>query len=135
MSKATIPTGTYVIENVDRCNDVFLADDGRALVAGSSDADADPPSESCWKLTRLRNGRYLIRHAEQQNRYACWPVGFCQGSEVVTSPTPHHWVVTEAKVKETYVISHARCQLYWGIEDDEEGRPVSAPESNYFRRN
>ncbi|TDL15631.1 hypothetical protein BD410DRAFT_102340 [Rickenella mellea] len=125
MPETIIATGIYTIENVDRRNDVFLADDGRGtLVAGSSEDDADPPPEAHWKVTRLRNGRYHFSPAAQRNMYASWPTGLRQGSEIVTSPTPHHWVVTQTRDTEKFVISHVRHQLYWGIEDDEAGTPV-----------
>jgi hypothetical protein len=44
MLDTTLTTGTYTIENLDRLNDIFLADDkSGTLVAGSSELDADPP--------------------------------------------------------------------------------------------
>ncbi|TDL15636.1 hypothetical protein BD410DRAFT_102498 [Rickenella mellea] len=122
MSETILATGTYTIENVDRRNDIFLADD--TLVAGSSELNADPPLDACWKVIRLRNGRFTISLASQQNLYASWPTTLSLGSAIVTSPTPHRWVVREARVKDTFVISHAQHQLYWGIEDDEEVTPV-----------
>ncbi|TDL18805.1 hypothetical protein BD410DRAFT_460005 [Rickenella mellea] len=122
-TETTIAKGTYTIENVHRRNDIFLVNG--TLVAGSSEADADPPLEACWTLIPLKNGRYNISPAAKRNQYASWPADFCLGSEIVASPTPHHWVVREARVKETFVISPGRHHLYWGIEDDDDGTAVT----------
>ncbi|TDL24405.1 WD40 repeat-like protein [Rickenella mellea] len=125
MSETTIATGTYTIENVDRRNDIFLADDrSGTLVAGSSEADADPPLKARWIVSQLRNGRYTFSPATQRNLYASWPTGLSLGSAIVTSPTAHDWVVKETRVKETFVISHVQHQLYWGFEEDAQGTPV-----------
>ncbi|TDL14031.1 hypothetical protein BD410DRAFT_291906 [Rickenella mellea] len=122
-TETTIAKGTYTIENTHRRNDIFLVNG--TLVAGSSEADADPPLEACWTVTPLKNGRYIMSPAAQRNLYASWPADFGLGSEIMASPTPHHWVVREARVKETFVISPGRHHLYWGIEDDDEGTAVT----------
>ncbi|TDL16457.1 WD40 repeat-like protein [Rickenella mellea] len=118
MSTTTIATGTYIIENVHRHNNIFLADDGNGtLVSGSSELNADPS-------LKLRNGRITISPAAQQNKYASCPSGFSLGSVIVSSLTASDWLVKEGRVKETYVISHVTQQLCWGVEDDIQGTPV-----------
>ncbi|TDL15641.1 WD40 repeat-like protein [Rickenella mellea] len=125
MSETIIATGTYTIENVDRRNDIFLADDrSGTLVAGSSELDADPPLKARWNITQLRNGRYTMSPAAQRNKYASCPTSFSLGSAIVTSLTAHDWVIKETRVKETFVISHVQHQLYWGLDDDAQGTPV-----------
>ncbi|TDL15633.1 WD40 repeat-like protein [Rickenella mellea] len=110
-AETTIAKGTYTIENVHRLNDIFLVNG--TLVAGTSEADAHPPLDACWMVIPLKNRRYYISPAAQRNH------------EIVSTAKPHQWVVREARVKETFVISPGRHHLYWGIEDDDDGTAVT----------
>ncbi|TDL19230.1 hypothetical protein BD410DRAFT_792476 [Rickenella mellea] len=118
-----IEDGTYLIVNAspERRNHVILADDG-SLAAGSKQQDGEPALNILWDVKKLENGRHTIR-SSQSHEYATERRH--PGGALVTQARADDWIITEDRKRGEFVIGLVRKQLYWCLDGNNIGTPVT----------
>ncbi|TFY68403.1 hypothetical protein EVJ58_g1033 [Rhodofomes roseus] len=119
----SISTGTYIIRNVFSSNPLALLDpnDGSSVIGTAENTGR----ATYWNVVRLGNGKFTIENVENAS-YANAGSRAAVGATVVGRGSSQQVIIVETRKRDVFTLSPADRTLYfWGLEDGEEGTPVT----------
>jgi len=128
-----IDTARYHIINAKSGHLAILPDGNEAsdLVSGLN----ENLSSEKWNVTLLNNTKYSIKNHEF-GYYPHCGTRASKGDVIQGKPNMQQLVIKDTRYKGQYTISPSdRTELFWGLEDEELGTPITLRDSSTDQRN